>query len=180
MSLSDLIKTRVSQKSYLTKKVDPLVLEEILDVSVFAPNHKMREPWNFVILDGENKDKFRQKYLERLPKDQQEDVGKKLDKIFAAPTIVAFIMPISLDYDDEIEDIQANSMLVQNFLLLANERGLSTHVKTPLFIKTDLFKDVLQIKDNEIVTCLVMVGYADQKNAPKRRTPAKDLIRYYK
>jgi nitroreductase len=89
-------------------------------------------------------------------------------------------MPISLDYDDEIEDIQANSMLVQNFLLLANEKGLSTHVKTPLFIKTDLFKDVLDIEENELVTCLVMVGYADQPNAPKRRTPAKELIRYYK
>jgi hypothetical protein len=25
-----------------------------------------------------------------------------------------------------------------------------------------------------------MVGYADQPNAPKRRTPAKELIRYYK
>lgn len=179
MSLSELIKTRVSQKSYLEKTVAQKELEEMLEVSVFAPNHKMREPWNFVILKDDQKEVFRQRYLKRLQDDQKEDVNKKLDKIFVAPVIVAFIMPISLDYDDEIEDIQANAMLVQNFLLLANEKGLSTHVKTPPFIKTDLFKDVLDIKENEIVTCLVMVGYADQKNAPKRRTSAKDLIRYY-
>jgi nitroreductase len=180
MSLSEIIKSRVSQKSYNENKVDLKMLEELLDISVFAPNHKMREPWNFVIIEGDQKEVFKKRYLERLPKDQQEDTNKKLGKIFAAPVIVAFIMPISLDYDDEIEDIQANSMLVQNFLLLANEKGLSTHVKTPLFIKTDLFKDVLDIEENELVTCLVMVGYADQPNAPKRRTPAKELIRYYK
>lgn len=179
MLLNEIIKTRVSQKSYLDQKVDLKEVEDMLDVSVFAPNHKMREPWKFVIIDGKQKDVFKQRYLDRLPLDQREDVSKKLDKIFVAPTVVAFIMPLSLDYDDEIEDIQANAMAVQNFLLLSNEKGLSTHVKTPLFIKTDLFKDVLNIHDNEIVTCLVMLGYADQKNAPKRRTPAKELISYY-
>jgi nitroreductase len=180
MSLSDLIKTRVSQKSYLEKKVDLEMLEELLDVSVFAPNHKMREPWNFVIIEGEQKELLKNRYLEKLPEDQKEDASKKLNKIFVAPVVIAFVMPLSLDYDDEIEDLQANAMLVQNFLLLANEKGLSTHVKTPLFIKTDLFKDVLDIEENELVTCLVMVGYADQRNNPKRRTPAKELIRYYK
>ncbi len=42
MMLHDLIKTRVSQKTYLDKKVDLKEIEEMLDISVFAPNHKMR------------------------------------------------------------------------------------------------------------------------------------------
>jgi len=179
MMLYDLIKTRVSQKTYLDKKPDLKELEEILDVSVFAPNHKMREPWRFIIIDGDQKEVLKARYLKALPNDQKEDVEKKLNKILAAPTIIAFVMPLSLDYDDEIEDIQANAMAMQNFLILANEKGLSTHVKTPLFIKTDLFKEILNLRENEIVNALVMVGYADQKNAPKRRTPAKELITYY-
>jgi nitroreductase len=89
-------------------------------------------------------------------------------------------MPLSLDYDDEIEDLQANAMLIQNFLLLANEKGLSTQIKTPLFIKTDLFKSILDVKPREIITALVMVGYADKNNAAKRRTPAAELLSYYK
>ncbi len=180
MILYDLIKTRVSQKTYLDKKVDLTEIEEILDVSVFAPNHKMREPWRFIIIEGNQKDILKERYLKELPEDQKEDVTKKLDKILVAPAIIAFVMPLSLDYDDEIEDIQANAMAMQNFLILANEKGLSTHVKTPLFIKTDLFKDVLKLQENEIVTALVMVGYADQRNAPKRRTPVTDLITLYK
>lgn len=170
----------LSQKTYLDKKVDLTEIEEILDVSVFAPNHKMREPWRFIIIEGNQKDILKERYLKELPEDQKEDVTKKLDKILVAPAIIAFVMPLSLDYDDEIEDIQANAMAMQNFLILANEKGLSTHVKTPLFIKTDLFKDVLKLQENEIVTALVMVGYADQRNAPKRRTPVTDLITLYK
>ena len=173
MMLYDLIKTRVSQKTYLDKKPDLKELEEILDVSVFSPNHKMREPWRFIIIDGDQKEVLKARYLKALPKDQKEDVEKKLNKILAAPTIIAFVMPLSLDYDDEIEDIQANAMAMQNFLILANEKGLSTHVKTPLFIKTDLFKDILNLRENEIVNALVMVGYADQKNAPKKTYTCK-------
>ena len=179
MMLYDLIKTRVSQKSYLDKKVDPKLIEELLDVSVFAPNHKMREPWRFLIIEGEQKDLLKKRFLEKVKEEQKQDVEVKLNKILVAPTIVAFLMPLSLDYDDEIEDIQANAMAMQNFLILANEKGLSTHVKTPLFIKTDLFKEVLKIGENEIVTALVMVGYADQKTADRRRTTAKDLMSFY-
>lgn len=179
MNISELIKTRVSQKTYLPKKVEDALIEELLDVSVYAPNHKMREPWRFIIIKDENRNVFKNRYLDQLPKDQVEAVEKKLDKIFSAPTVIAFIMPLTLDYDDEIEDLQANAMLVENFLLLANERGLATHVKTPLLIKTDLFKSVLNLESREIVSCLVMIGYADKKNVAKRRTPAKELTSYY-
>ncbi len=179
MMLHDLIKTRVSQKTYLDKKVDLKEIEEMLDISVFAPNHKMREPWRFIIVEGKQKEVLTNRYLSNLADDQKDDAKKKLNKIMVAPCIIAFVMPLSLDYDDEIEDIQANAMAMQNFLILANEKGLSTHVKTPLFIKTDLFKEVLKLNENEIITALVMVGYADQKNSAKRRTPAKDLMTYY-
>lgn len=180
MTLTNLIKSRVSQKTYLDQEVSKSMIEELLDISVCVPNHKMREPWRFIVIDGKQKEVLKTRYLEQLPKDHVEDLEKKLDKILKAPTIIAVLMPLSLDYDDEIEDLQANAMLIQNFLLLANEKGLSTHLKTPLFIKTDLFKSVLGVKPREIVSALVMIGYPDKINAAKRRTPAAELISYYK
>jgi nitroreductase len=179
MELANLIKSRVSQKTYLDQEVKRSLIEELLEISIFVPNHKMREPWRFIIIDGKQKEVLKQRYLEELSKDQVEDIENKLDKILKAPTIIAVLMPLALDYDDEIEDIQANSMLIQNFLLLATEKGLSTHLKTPLFIKTDAFKSVLGVKPREIVSALVMVGYADKNNAAKRRTPAAELFSYY-
>ncbi len=180
MTLENLIKSRVSQKTYTEQSVDHELIKELLDISVFAPNHKMREPWRFILIEGEQKELLKNRYLEQLPKDLADETGKKLDKIMKAPMIIAFVMPLTLDYDDEIEDLQANAMMMQNFMLLANENGLSTHVKTPPFIKTDLFKSVIKLQPQEIVSALVMVGYADKQNVAKRRTPAQDLISYYK
>lgn len=179
MTLEKLIKSRVSQKTYKEQEVKRELLEKLLDISCYAPNHKMREPWRFIVIDGKQKEVFKKRYLDQLSKDQVEEANMKLSKLFHAPTIIAFIMPLTLDYDDEIEDLQANAMLVQNFLLMANQEGLSTHVKTPLFIKTDLFKSVLKLEPREIVSCLVMVGYKDKENAAKRRTPAAELLSYY-
>ena len=179
MTLEKLIKSRVSQKTYKDLEVNRGLLENLLETSSYAPNHKMREPWKFIVIDGNKKEVLKQRYLDQLPKDEVEVTKKKLDKILLAQTIIAFIMPLTLNYDDEIEDLQANAMLVQNFLLLANEQGLSTHVKTPTFIKTDLFKSILKIDPREIVSCLVMVGYKDKENAAKRRTPAAELLSYY-
>lgn len=180
MTLTNLIKTRVSQKTYTDQEVKRSLIEELLDISVCTPNHKMREPWRFIVIDGKQKEVLKSRYLKQLSKNHIEDIEQKLDKILKAPTIIAVLMPLSLDYDDEIEDLQANAMLIQNFLLLANEKGLSTHLKTPLFIKTDLFKSVLDVKPREIVTALIMVGYADKNNAAKRRTQAAQLLSYYK
>jgi nitroreductase len=149
MTVANLIKSRISQKTYTDQAIKRSLIEELLEVSVFTPNHKMREPWRFIVIDGKEKEVLKTRYLEHLSKDHRIDIEKKLDKIFMAPTIIAFLMPLSLDYDDEIEDLQANAMLIQNFMLLANEKGLSTHIKTPLFIKTDLFKSILDVKPRE-------------------------------
>jgi nitroreductase len=180
MTVANLIKSRTSQKTYTDQEVKRSLIEELLEASVYTPNHKMREPWRFIVIDGKEKEVLKTRYLEQLSKDYISDIQTQLDKILKAPTIIAFLMPLSLDYDDEIEDLQANAMLIQNFLLLANEKGLSTQIKTPLFIKTDLFKSILDVKPREIITALVMVGYADKNNAAKRRTPAAELLSYYK
>lgn len=179
MTLENIIKTRVSQSTFKDTEVKRELVEKLLDISCYAPNHKMREPWRFIILDGKQKEVFKQRYIEELPKAEAEVVSKKISRLLHAPMIVAFIMPLTLDYDDEIEDLQANAMLVQNFLLLANEQGLSTHVKTPMRMKTDLFKSVLKLEAREIISCIVMVGYKDKETAAKRRTPAAELITYY-
>ena len=179
MSLETIIKNRVSQKSYTDQLVDRHLVLSLLDVAVYAPNHKMRQPWRFVFID-EGKNALRDRYLNLLENEEKDKVSIAFDKMYKAPLLIAFIMPMSLDFDVEFEDIQANASVVQNFLLLAEEKGLSTHWKTPGFIKSDRFKEVLGIAQNEIVAGLIMVGYADEKAKTKPRKGAEELSSFYK
>lgn len=51
-SVAEIIKERRSIKLF---KKDPLpqgLLEELLNVAVWAPNHGVREPWRFIAFQG--------------------------------------------------------------------------------------------------------------------------------
>ncbi|MDX9690962.1 MAG: nitroreductase [Acholeplasmataceae bacterium] len=180
MKLNELIKQRVSIGKFLDKKVPTELVINLLDDAVYAPNHKMREPWRFIILENEGKDLFVHRYLSELTDDQQNEIKPMLLKVFSAPMVIAVAMPTLKDMRDELEDLQANAAMIQNFLLLATEHNLATFWKTPKYIETDKFKEVLGIQLNEIVVSLIMIGYSDQVQLPKKRKSAKDLTSIYK
>ncbi len=180
MKLSDLIQKRVSINKFNEKKVNIDLIKELLDGAVYAPNHKMREPWRFVLLEGEGKKKFVSDYISQLSDLQKEESVQLLSKVFQAPFVVAFIMPVNKDFRDELEDLQAVAALIQNYLLLSTEANLSTSWKTPKYIESEVFKEVIGCQPNEIVVGLVMTGYSDMVVQPKPRKKSDVLVTVYK
>ena len=179
MSIKEIIRNRVSNSKFTNTKVDVEHIMELLDYAVYAPNHKMREPWRFIILEGLGKINFINNYLREVKDEQKEDIKKIIDKVFQAPMVVAFVMPRNVNYVDELEDLQAISAVIQNFLLLLEEKGYGSFWKTPKYIQSDLFKEVLGLSTNEIIAGLVMVGFVESKGQPKPRKSAKDLTTIY-
>jgi len=180
MNLSVLIKKRVSINKFNEHKVDVELIKELLDHAVYAPNHKMREPWRFILLEGEGKKKFVSDYIRQLSDLQKEESSQLLSKVFSAPLVVAFIMPVNKDFRDELEDLQAVAAVIQNYLLLATEVDLATSWKTPRYIESEIFKEVIGCLPNEIVVGLIMTGYSDVTVQPKPRKKAEALVTVYK
>ena len=179
MILKEIIKNRVSSNKFTTAKVNVNDIIELLDYSVYAPNHKMREPWRFIILEGDGKLKFTQKYLNEVKEEQKDEIKKTMEKVFQAPMVVTFVMPKNDNYADELEDLQAISAVIQNFLLLLEDQGYGSFWKTPKYIESDMFKEILGLNTNEIIAGLIMVGHIDSKNQPKPRKKAKDITTIY-
>jgi nitroreductase len=180
MSVSELIKKRVTITKFNNKPVDSKLVISLLDDAVYAPNHKMREPWRFIILEGEYRQELITRYITKIRNDQKSEMIDLMTKVFSAPMVLAVITPIQKDIRDELEDMQAAAAMIENFLLLATEIGLSTAWKTPKYIESDLFKDVLGIKIDEIVLALIMIGYSDIEGKLKIRKRAEDLTTFYK
>lgn len=178
MNLNEIIRNRVSVKNYVNEKVDPKLLIELLDDAVYAPNHKMREPWRFILIDQDRKDALKQAFINQVGVIDAKDEDK-FDTIFSAPMVIAFIMKLNKNYNDEIEDLQAVGTVVQNFMLLAYEKGIGTAWKTPAFIELDGFKEALGIGTDELVVSLIRVGKTDKFPAPKKRVPAKEKVTMY-
>lgn len=180
MNLSQIIKSRVSNSNFNAKEVDSQLLINLLDIAVYAPNHKMREPWRFIILQNEGKDTFVEKYLIALNEEKKNRFEPSIRKIFQAPTILAFVMPTNSNLHDELEDMEAVATVIQNFMLLATEAGLATSWKTPQYSETDIFKEQLGLTSSEIIIGLVMIGYSDTIRDPKLRKSANSLTTLYK
>lgn len=179
MSVADTIKNRVSTAKFTAEWVNPEKIIELLETAVYAPNHKMRQPWRFIILEGLGKEKFVHQYLLQIKETERDEHKKLVMKVMSAPAVVAFIMKKNPVYSDEIEDIQACAALIQNFLLLLEDEKMGSFWKTPKYIETDKFKDVLGIRFDELVLGLVMVGYPQVKVEPKKRESAKLLTTIY-
>jgi nitroreductase len=180
MSVKEIIRKRVSQSNFSDQKIDLDVLTRLLDDSVHAPNHKMRQPWRFIILEGDGKENFRTKYLNELNDETKNLFEMKLNKVFSAPVIVAFLMKKNDNIHDDLEDMQAVAALIQNFLLMLTELNIGSHWKTPPYIETDTFKDILGVDTNEIIVALVMVGYPGKETPPKPRKSANSLTTFYR
>lgn len=179
MTIKNSIKNRVSTKKYTNEWVNPAKIIELLDIAVYAPNHKMRQPWRFIIVEGTGKDKFANAYLSLFKENEREVQKNLLSKVMEAPAIVAIVMKKNPSLADELEDLQACAALIQNFLLLLEEEKMASHWKTPKYIEADKFKDALGVTCDELIVGLIMVGYPLVKTEPKPRNSAKSLTTIY-
>jgi nitroreductase len=173
MNLKNLIINRVSYQKFTNRQVDLEHIMDLLDVAVYAPNHKMREPWRFVIFQGEGKDNFVERYLDLLDESIRNEQKNIITKVFSAPVVIAILMPKTGQLRDDLEDLQANAAMIQNFLLLLSESGISSFWKTPQYIESMPFRSTLQVLDQEIVVGLLMVGYSEVVIQPKPRQSAR-------
>jgi nitroreductase len=118
--LTELIRERRSifADSYIDKEIPRHIIEEVLINATWAPNHKMTQPWRFIVLRGLQKQKFGQYmadyYRELLP-DRYEQLLHYPDP---AGCMVVIIMKRSQKVAlPDWEELAAVSCAVQNMAL---------------------------------------------------------------
>ena len=122
MTLSDLIRTRRSLKAFATRPVPRELVAELLDVAVYAPNHRLTEPWRFVVADGDARGPIVDE-LVLIAAAKGKDPAKTRIRLDQVPMFLFVVMRESDDPLIRDEDVSATSSVVQNVLLLAWERG---------------------------------------------------------
>ena len=86
MEVEEAIRSRRTHKAYRSEPVDRAVVEEILDLARWAPNHNLTNPWRFRVLGPQS--------LERLKQAAGPEAASKLDR---APTLIACSCALSGD-----------------------------------------------------------------------------------
>ncbi|WP_078381141.1 nitroreductase family protein [Sutcliffiella halmapala] len=163
------IRERRTIRSFIDKDIPTKLLVELLQDASFAPNHKHREPWSFILFRDEAKEKLSEAALKRvresekmkaLTSEKQVEKINKMKNIYQqCPAHLIVLCDVSDNKKVYQEDYAATSAFIQNFQLLAWDHGIGMVWKTPLFIEDPSFFDELGINATKKIVGLLHIGY---------------------
>ncbi len=178
MNVTDAVRRRRSIKTFTDRSLEREELEELLELVVLAPNHRMTEPWRFVVLGPEAKRRWGEIKGEtragRVDDVQAAELvrRKTIESMSSLPGLVAVVQLLANDPEIREEDYATVYMGIQNLLLAAVERGLGTHVKTGAELEGAALRSALGVAEGERVVALVQIGEPAELPAEKPRAPA--------
>ncbi len=153
------IRARRTHKAFGGQPLSEAVVEELIELASWAPNHELTEPWRFRVLGPVA--------LAALKDAAGPQAAGKLDR---APTLIAASVVQSADEQRRLEDLCAASAAVYIVLLAADARGLAGYWRTPEVLRTPAGREALGIPDEELTLGLIHLGPRIQERAAPPRT----------
>lgn len=181
MTVLEAIKARRSIGKFRPEPVARETLEQMLDAAVWAPNHRLTEPWRFYVLAGDGKRRFaeirRRLRAAALPDPGAPEAAKALDRLYedtlGTPALIVVTAQLAADEVRREEDTAATFMAMQNLMLAGVELGVGTYLRTGPIIHDPELRGLLNLEDDRRVLAIIYAGYpADVPQ--KRRTPAAE------
>ncbi|QSO50803.1 nitroreductase family protein [Alicyclobacillus curvatus] len=159
MQVKEAITSRRHIKQFKPDEVTEEQLLNWLDTARFAPNHKMAEPWEVLVIGSET----------RATLHHGANFGD-------APVVLAFLYKRSENEVDTFENLVAATCFVQNFCLAAWADGVGTRW-TSIASKAGT-KEILALSDDYEVLTILGVGYPAEVPPVKERTPMASKIKH--
>lgn len=172
------------RRSIARMKPDPVprdLVMRLLDAAVWSPNHRLTEPWQFFVLEGESKQRFaeiRRDFRRRqLPNPDAAEVQPALDKVYRdtveTPLIIAVTSHLAEGPETCEEDIWATYGAAYAFMLGAWAEGLGTYFRTGAMRDDPKLRRLLSLPENRRIIGIIYAGYPADVPA-RRRTPAAE------
>jgi nitroreductase len=167
MDVEAAVRGRRTHKTFAPDPVPPVLLDELLDLARWAPNHHLTNPWRFRVLGPEA--------LGRLKLAAGPEAAAKLDR---APTLVAATAQRSGDAVQDEEDMCATACATYIVLLAAHARGLAGYWRTPGVLRSAEGAAALGIPPDERFVALLHLGWPRQEKQPPERSPRSAVVTY--
>ena len=185
MDALEAIARRTSTRSFTPDPVPRPLIERLIAAAVRAPNHKLTEPWQFVVLAGASARRFaelkRAHRATRFPDPGAPEAAKAIDKTYReARDTPAFIIVMCAVSDDPVrqeEDFAATMMATENLLIAATAEGLGTYVRSGGIMGEAAVRELAQAAAAQRIVAIVSLGYPAAVQEPRRRSaPAEKTV----
>lgn len=196
-AFTDLLRRRRSVRRFRAAPVDPQAVRRVLDSARLAPSAHNRQPWRFVVVEGEARARLAEAMARRLRSDRladgtpadavEADVARSRDRIQGAPC--AILVCLTMDAMDRYPDdrrnqaervmaIQSVAMAGENLLLAATAEGWGAcWMCGPLFAGEEARRS-LDLPDDWEPQGLVVLGEPAEAPEPRGRKNLEDVVRW--
>ena len=176
--VADLIANRRTIRKFKEENIPNEVLNELLQVASWAPNHKLKEPWRFIVYSGDGSKALGNIIYEvasngRNMKKNPEEMKKYFLSI---PTHILVVMPEDPQPLIKEEDYAAVCALIQNFQLAAWERGIGVFWKSDAYLTLPSFREAVGVLPGEKIVAILHVGYPEMIPNSRPRTSVEEKI----
>lgn len=189
MELKEAIYGRRSVRKYKDEKISDKDLEEIIDAGFWAPSAVNLQPWYYVVCKSdESKEKLNEimdgsifalkKVLDSRFKNNPEVIEETVTfvKSLGNADVCLLTFLQQEDYDEPTAAIQSAAAGMQNMVLTAYSKGISScWLTAPLHVEKELRAEFAPDK-GQLVAALVF-GYSDlEPRAPRRKDGRVKII----
>ena len=182
-TLDKIIQSRKSTypKDFNGAKITKVELEELMSVTVFAPNHKKTRPWRYHIFTNDSKARLGEEmvsiFMETTNPGNNIENKKKaiLDKFDDSDVVICIVHHIS-NLVPIWEEHAAIAMSVQNLWLKSTEMGLGGYWSTPGMIKH--LNQFLNLAENEECLGLFYLGKTNN-DFPLKEMDWKEFVKFH-
>lgn len=180
-SLAHTIRNRRSIRSFKPETVPSEVILDMLETAVYAPNHRLTEPWRFIYAASEaGKAKLADSYVsffKKIKDDFNEEKERNMRKNLSA--VPGFLLVVLKEDENEFtrnDDFAALSGMIQNLQLLAHENGIGMVWKSGRIMYDKQVHQDFGLADNERFAAIIQTGYPDEQPKAKERTDRKSVV----
>lgn len=179
MELQDAIKSRRSIRKFKEKEISEEIIEDLIKCARLAPSAKNRQPWKFVIVRGEIKDKIANMMIEKeesLKISLERQIYKANSSVKStAKTIkeAPILILVLKEYEERwmTGDTLSIGAAIEHICLRATDLGLGS-----LWIRDIVYtqKEIAKLVGYENMELISAVSIGISNEAPKQR-PRKNL-----
>src|SRR3954466_10085550 len=165
------VSRRTSLRVDPAREVPAELVDRLLRLAVWAPNHKKTFPWRFAVVRGDGRRRLGEliaQYEERAGA-PPEKAAKARRKYVRSPVVVLVGAADQPDPVRRREDRDAVAAGVQNLLLGATAVGLASHWATGTWMDDDDVKALADLAPDDELIALVYLGWpvADTPVVPR-------------
>jgi nitroreductase len=186
MDAIDAIQRRTSVRRFRPDPVSREMVQRLLECAVRAPNHKLTEPWRFVVLSGTARDRYAEmraaqrlaRYADPTSAEAVEAADKQRREASSTPVFLVAMVAVSEDETRREEDYAAVMMAIANLMIAAEALGLGTYLRTGGIMREPEVMKLAGVPDGYRIAGIVSLGYPSDVDPPRRRRPAAELTRW--